>query len=131
MTIQQIKAQEQEKTDQLLRDCSVFFAFSDEQFQKNKTPLQEGEKYVSIGAGGYLPKSKVEQLQKGFKDIAQWKKDQLKENKLRKQHIAYELANHEAFYTGEIEDTLDALGEGYTYAEVWEVFKAERKKQVA
>lgn len=131
MTLQEIKTEHQERINKLLTDCSVFWAFSNEQFEKNKTPLAEGEKYVSIGAGGYLPKSKVEQLNKGFAEIDNWKKEQLKANKLRKQHIAYELANHEAYYTGSIEDTLAALGTDYTAKEVWEVFNKERKKQVA
>ena len=43
------------KRTELYTNCGLFFAFSNEQFTENKTPLKEGEKYVSIGAGGYLP----------------------------------------------------------------------------
>jgi len=60
--------------------------------------------------------------------INKWYKDATKDANARKANIAYELANHEAYYTYEIEDTLDALGEGYTAAEVWAVFNAEKKK---
>ena len=50
--------------------------------------------------------------------------------KTRKQEIAYELANHEAYYTGDISDTMEALGKDYTEAEVLEVYRAERKKTI-
>ena len=41
-----------------------------------------------------------------------------------------ELANHEAYYTGDISDTMEALGKDYTEAEVLEVHRAERKKRI-
>ena len=97
-----IKDQKEQKVSDLLKTCSVFFAFSTEQFEKNKTPLQEGEKYVHIGAGGYMPKSKAESFKTGLDDIDKWYKSALKSNRLRKQNIAYELNNHEAYYTMDI-----------------------------
>lgn len=131
-TLHEIKAERQKRTDTLLNECLVFFAFSNEQFTANKTPLQDGEKYVSIGAGGYMPKSKADLLSQGFKDIDKWYKAAIKSVKgLRYANIAYELANHEAYYTGEITDTLQALGSGYTAKEVWGVWYKESKKQEA
>ena len=129
LQMSEIKILKQKKVDQLLNDCTVFFAFSNEQFEKNKTPLAEGEKYVSIGAGGYMPKSKINLFADGMKEIEKWYKEQGKDAKKRRDHIAYELSNHEAWYTGEIEDTMDALGEGYTRKEVWKVYYHESKKQ--
>lgn len=123
-TIQQIKKEKQEKYNRLLTECGVFFAFSDEQFQKNKTPLQEGEKYASIGAGGYMPKSKADALKNGMKLIEREHKEAIKSSKQRKENILYELHNHEAFYTGDIEDTLSALDSSYSAAEVMEVYMA-------
>lgn len=128
MNLQEIKKTEEEMVSKLLNDCCVFFAFSNEQFQTNKTPLEEGEKYVSIGAGGYLPKSKLQLFNESFSNITKWKKNEIKNNKLRKDHILYELNNHEAFYTGELEDTLDALGSDYTLEEVRDVYKKNVKK---
>lgn len=126
-TLTEIKAEKQASLDSLLNTCGVFFAFSDEQFEKNKTPLKDGEKYVSIGAGGYMPKSKVDAFLQGTEQIEKVFKLEIKNTKdLRRQNIAYELANHEAYYTGEISDTLDALGEGYTAKEVWKVYNAEK-----
>ena len=93
------------------------------QFEENKTPLLEGDKYVSIGGGGYLPKSKVENFNKGFKEIEIWFKNEIQNPEIRKAHILYELHNHEAYYVGSIEDTLEALGEDFTRNEVLAVYK--------
>jgi len=129
--LHEIKKENQNKVDQLLNNCLVFWAFSNEQFAKNKTPLAEGEKYVSIGAGGYMPKSKVNDFSNGMKEINKWFKAEIKNNKAKRQNIIYELANHEAFYTGDLADTLAALGPDYTLEEVKEVYNTEHKKQTA
>ena len=130
-SLSDIKTEKQNKVNALITDSSVFFAFSNEQFAANKTPLKEGEKYVSIGAGGYMPKGNVEAFTKGMQDIETWYKTEIRSSKKRKENILYELCNHEAFYTGEIEDTLLSLGSDYTESEVMEVFRANRKKQSA
>lgn len=106
-----------------MKECGVFFAFSDEQFQSNKTPLAEGEKYVAFGAGSYLPKSSVEKFSAGIARINSEFKKEVRDNKAREAHILYELKNHEAFYVYDIEDTLQALGEDYSKEEVQAVFK--------
>lgn len=129
-TIQQVKDEHQQKVDDLFRECLVFWAFSKQQFETGKTQLQEGEKYVSIGGGGYMPEGKVKQLREGMAEVEAWYQEAIKDNQIRQQNIAYELANHEAYYTGSIEDTLDELGEDYTAEEVWEVYNRERKKQL-
>jgi hypothetical protein len=129
MTIQEIKKEKQRKYDQLLTDCKVFFAFSDEQFHKNKTPLAEGDKYVSIGAGGYVPKSMVQALSDGMKAINKEYKAAIKNHKQRDANILYELRNHEAFYTNDIEETLEALGSDYSRSEVMAVFNANASKE--
>lgn len=130
--LQQIKKERENKQTLLFRECGLFWAFSDQQFAENKTPLQEGEKYVSIGAGGYLPKGKVDAFSAGMKEINKWYKKEVADNKdLRRKEIIYELGNHEAWYTHEIEDTLAALGPGYTAKEVWKVFHQELENQIA
>lgn len=121
--IPQIKKEQEDKMSELLKQCGVFFAFSNSQFQENKTPLEEGEKYVSIGSGGYAPKSKVLDFHNGLDDINNWYKSEIKANKARKALIEYELANHEAYYTGDISDTLSSLGSDYTYTEVRDVYR--------
>lgn len=131
VNITDLKVEKQNKVDALITSCKVFFAFSNEQFTSNMPTLEEGDKIVSMGAGGYLPKSQVQNWIDGMDAIGKWYKCATKSIKLRKQNIAYELSNHEAYYTGDISDTLDALGEDYTRAEVLEVFYKERRKQAA
>jgi len=127
-----IKKEKQKMVDKILTDCRVFFAFSNSQFEEGKkeTPLEEGDKYISIGAGGYMPKSKLAEFEKGFKDMKAWYKKTIKENKeARRALIVKELANHEAYYTCCIADTLVALGKDFKPKEVWAVFNAERQFQ--
>lgn len=126
-SIPQIKKEQEDKMSELFKQCGVFFAFSNEQFTENKTPLAEGEKYVSIGAGGYLPKRQILNFHNGMDDINAWYKAEIKANKARKAYIEYELANHEAYYTGDVSDTLRALGNDYTREEVREVYNRNLK----
>lgn len=123
-----IKIQAQERLNTLLNECGVFFAFSDEQFQKNKTPLKEGEKYVSIGAGGYMPKSKVNDYISGSKLINKWEKAERKKLKDGKElHILYELRNHETFYTCDIDDAAAVLP--YPKKDIWKVYLKHKEKE--
>lgn len=118
-----IRKEKEGATNKLFTDCGVFWAFSNEQFDQNKTPLKEGEKYVDIGAGGFIPKGNIEALTGGMKIIDKTFKAKMADAKMREKHILYELNNHEAYYTGHINDALDALGEDYTSEEVTAVYK--------
>lgn len=129
MTLQEIKKEREARQSALFERCRLFWAFSNEQFAENKTPLKEGEKYVSIGMGGYLPKSEVDNFTSGMKELSKWYNQTIKAEKLRRQEIIYELSNHEAWYTGDIEDTLNALGPDYTLEEVRTVYNEEYKNQ--
>ena len=121
MNLEDLKQQKQDRVTALINECSMFFAFSNEQFNESKTPLKEGEKYLSLGAGCYMPKGNIDKWLSGTDEIDKWFKDAVRENKLRRANIEYELRNHEAGYTGEIDDTLSALGEDYTPEEVKQV----------
>lgn len=128
-TLSQIKKEKQGAIDALLTECGVFWAFSNEQFAANKVPLPEGEKYVGIGAGGYMVKGKAQQLKDGLALIEKnFKSLMASSKKMRIEHIAYELANHEAYYTGDITDAMEALGSGYTKKEVMKVYETEKQK---
>ena len=117
----------QKDTNALFTECRVFWAFSQKQFEENKTSLADGEKYVSIGAGGYLPKSNVDKLIAGMKKIDKEFKKAMKDEKARIAHIKYQLNNHEAYYTRDITSTLEALGEDFTREEVLSVFDGRHK----
>lgn len=127
MTIQEIKDQKQRAIDQLIDECGMFFAFTNEQFEKNKTPIADGDKYTACGGGAYMPKSKVQAWMKGSKAIERNYKAAIKIHKQRKENILFELRNREAFYTCDIQETLEVLGSDYTYDEVMAVFKANKK----
>lgn len=120
-----LKAEQEKKFAALITECGMFFAFSDQQFEENKTPLREGEKYLRLFGGAFMPKGNMEKWKAGSKAINDWFKTTLKENKLRRANIAYELANHEAYYTCDIDQTLEALGEEYTREEVQAVYNEE------
>jgi hypothetical protein len=125
-----IKQQAQDKQTELHDRLGLFWAFSNEQFHKNKTPLKEGEKYVSIGMGGFLPKNNLDELLQGWEAIEAWKKAEVKKNKAEKEKtILYELNNYESFYSGDITDALEVLKPlGFTRKEVLQVYKANYAK---
>ena len=123
-TLSELKTMQEEKVNQLIKEVSMFFAFSTQQFKDNKTPLKEGEKYVHLGAGCYIPKGQVDNYLNGMDSIRKWFKAEVKATKgMRKENIKYQLSNHEAWYTGTIDDTMTALGSGYTKKEVWTVWQ--------
>lgn len=117
-----IKEEKEKMTDELFKKCGVFFAFSNEQFNKNKTPLKEGEKYVSIGVGGYMPKGNYAAFVEGMKSIKKFGKNKVKENNLAETEILYELNNHECFYTGDYSDVVDMFKGTYTREQIRDVY---------
>jgi len=55
--------------DKLFKDCGVFFAFSSEQLKKEINKLPKGTKLVSIGAGCFLLRNKLEDFKQGLKKL--------------------------------------------------------------
>lgn len=125
------KVKRDEDTNKLFTDCGVFWAFGQKQFEegytKAKKTMAEGEKLVDIGAGGYVPKHNAQKLIDGMKKIGEEFNQAMKDKQEREKYIAYELNNHEAYYTRSIESTLDALGEDFTKEEVMHVFDGRTK----
>ena len=119
-TYTEIKTEQEAKHTALFNECGLFWAFSNEQFAENKTPLKEGEKYISIGAGGYLPKGNLNTFLEGMKTIKKWFK--LEGKSCRTQHIMDELSNYECFYTRDISDAWEVLKDQYTLKQVQEVY---------
>ena len=127
-TLESIKTEMESKQSQILKKFGVFFAYSDDQFTQNKTPKKEGDKYMSLGGGGYMPTSNLKSYLTETSELRKWYKDQINRNKeIRRANIAYELSNHECYYTGSIEAAVSALGSDYTYKEVYKVYKKEAK----
>ena len=109
----------------------MFFAFSNAQFDENKTPLEPDEKYVNLGAGAFIPKNSLQPWKDGLVEINQWEKDQVKDRKLRADLILYELHNHECFYTGDVSAAMSALGPDFTTEEVTEIYRKNFKTATA
>ncbi len=131
----EIKKKRADDMDALFKSLGVFWAFSNEQFKEGLDKLIEnnlfksGEKLVELGGGGYIPKRNVELLIDGTNIIKEIFDREIKENNARIEHILYELNNHEAFYTGSIDDTMKALGKDFTADEVMEVYKNNQTKK--
>jgi hypothetical protein len=89
----------------------IFFAFSNEQMKEGieKHGVNENNKIVNIGAGGFVLKSRLQE----FKDLL--KRQDEERAQLRKDEkeligaIVYELQNHEYCITGNPDDALTAL----------------------
>lgn len=92
------------------------FAFNDKQFAEmmekwGLTP-EDTDKIYSIGGGGFVRKADAEAMNEMFERHAKEREVAIKENKDNYLYhmFDYELANHEYNYTGEVDDTLEALG---------------------
>ena len=107
-----------------IMNVTYFFAFSNEQFKENKTPLK-GEKYVRLQRNGFIPQGNIKMYKDKLEKWDELKEKLYKENTTPYQEIAYHLANHECFYTGDIDVVVGLLSEKYSYEEVYKVYKEE------
>ena len=121
----QLRTQTENKRNAILTNNGVFFAFNTEQFNegKDKLNLQEGEKLVSIGAGGYMPKANVDKFLKETEDLNAEFRKYIVDNDLKDSEILHHLSNHECFYTGDLQDAIDAADGIYSYEEVNKVYR--------
>ena len=110
---QQLKHKQQAEVNSF----PLAFAFSDKQFEESMLKLglkpTDTHKIVSIGYGGFMRKSDAkdfeEMMRRHKKEIAKAIADDKNGSGFVKDMFAYELANHEYGYTGDLEDTFNAL----------------------
>jgi hypothetical protein len=110
--------------EQALDKAGAFFAFSQHQFDEAKKP---NVTYVNMKYGLICPKDNALALAKEISDITTKAIAQDLEENGKHNVILRELNNHEAFYTRDIQSTLEAL-EDYptiTKDDVMQVFKNE------
>lgn len=94
----------------------IFFAFSNEQMKEGieKYGVNENNKVVNIGAGGFVLKSRLQE----FKDLLARQEKERKELKHDRNKfidaLAYELQNHEYCITGNPDDALEVFGLDYS-----------------
>jgi len=87
-----------------------FFAFGDDQFQKNKI----GEApFVHLGAGLYCSKSSYKDLMNNLDMFSKNKNNYIKENVNPYGVFSYEADNHEASYSGDLEAPYKIVKEIY------------------
>jgi hypothetical protein len=96
----------EEKQTALFKRTGTIFAFSQKQFEEGR---KDNVKYVNLGQGMLTEKPYVEDIINGLDKIYKESIQQdIKENGKDK-IILRELENHEAFYVGDIEDTIHKL----------------------
>lgn len=105
----------------------AFFAFGQKQFDEQK---EDGVKYVSLGAGLLARKDNAKEMLKALKQFSKDERQRELDIKGKDGIIRYELDNHEAFYTSDIDATVEAVeGYGITREEVRKVYNQERDKR--
>jgi len=117
-----------EKQTLAFNRADAFFAFSDKQFEEAK---KEGIKYVSLGAGLICNSTKAKTLTQELDTIyTEAIQEDVQDNGMRSV-IDRELANHEAYYTRDIESTVEALKDyPCTIEEILKVFREEQPNNV-
>jgi len=90
----------------LNKKYGAFFAFSTKQFEEAQV---DGVKYANAGGGLVIPTDNVAAFVEAQKNMIAEHKQYVLDNYTVSEIVQYELGNHEAGYTGEIEDTVDAV----------------------
>ena len=111
----------QEKQTELFQELGVFFAFGNKQFEEIK---EDGVDYCTVlGAGDCVPKDKAKEFVDRLSIIHQEGREKELAEIGIDAIIEEQLVNHEAFYTGDIEDTVDSLaGYDVTYEQVRTIY---------
>lgn len=115
MTYQELRKTLQDRVSDF---DGLFFAFSNEQLEGELARVgitleeaKKGKQIVSIGAGGFLLKTRV----RAFTELMDANEMELKEFKKREKNLidslVFELANHEYCFTLDPSDALAAIGE--------------------
>ena len=122
MNLIDLKKAKDEAISKAIKDHKVFFAFSNEQFEKSNTELQPTEKYVRLQDDGFIPELQFNSFIKEMVKVQDDFKKAVEENNLKEKHIIYELQNYECFYTMDPTEAINALSDFYSEKEILEVF---------
>ena len=111
----------EEAQTKALNENGAFFAFSNEQLNKQK---KENIKYISLGYGLIVPKENADNLIDALDKIHEEGIKADKADNTKKEIIWRELANHEAQIVNSTADTIDALKDyNYSETDIKEVYK--------
>ncbi len=113
-----------------LNDYGAFYAFSDAQFEEQRDPAREKSEYARGPSGLIVPKDNAEALISAMQDaVAYGITARLLDYPLN-DIIAYELGNYECYYSGDIQDAVDALKPyNVTYDDVVSVYNNTKNDQ--
>jgi len=97
-----------------LKKTGIFWAFDNKQFEENKTHKDAPDnEYLFIKSGGYIHKSNKFKLDYFLNvTLPKLKREYISKIKME-DLIAYELENHECYYTGNIRDAVEAVYDYY------------------
>lgn len=110
MNFKEAKKEYEKKYHEKFNKTGVFWAFSNQQFEENKTHKEAPDsEYISVGCGGYIHKSNREKLDNFFKVILPELRKEFVNNINIDDLIDYELSNHECYYTGEWYEIIDLI----------------------
>ena len=124
----ELKKEYDEKYNKGLKETGIFWAFSNQQFDENKTHKDAPDnEYIRIFAGGYIHESNKEKLDNFFKVIAPQLKKDFTDKIDIDDLIDYELINHECYYTGDYEDILSIIKQYYKNISDEELLEKIRK----
>ena len=101
------------KANKELNKTGIFYAFSKEQFNKNKIPKDADNDFLHIGGGGYIHKTNKHKLDTYFNDTLPRLKQELTDNINITDLIEYELINHECYYTNDYTEIIDVVKSFY------------------
>ena len=113
----------------LFKKYGVFFAFSNKQYKEQANP--DVVKYVRMPSGAICPEENALEFMKAYAKLVDECIEMDKADHTKEEIIWRELTNHEAYYTGDITDTVESL-EDYDYSEsdVLKVYKKNYKRGV-
>lgn len=123
----------EERQSEAFKKARAFFAFSQDQLQKGKEEnnIKQGEKLLNLGMGMICPAESADVLMDELDTIYKESIQQdIQENGMNA-IVRRELNNHEAYYTGDIESTVQALADYPVTAEdIRAVFKNKNHELV-
>lgn len=121
---QEKKAKHQTTINKIMEENKVFWAFSQEQLAEGIKKIGvEKKDLVDIGHGGFMPRANFDKMLGEINAENAELKRLLKADKDdRDKAILYELNNHEAFYTGRIDEVVEIFKGVYTIKQIKKVF---------
>lgn len=123
-----LKNEYDKKYQEEFKKTGVFWAFSNEQFEENKTHKDAPDsEYLSVGAGGYIHKSNKAKLDKFYKVIAPKLKKEFANNININDFIDYELANYESYVDYDYSQTVYLVSDYYSLS-VDKAFEIVKKR---